>query len=149
MSAASDICVRPFEPRDQDGARRVVLEGMRERWGTLDETLNPDLSDIERSYADGAFFVAEHGGAIVGTGGLLPRGGRTIEIVRMSTLQAYRRRGVARLVLTSVIAEARRRGSTRVVLATNLDWREAILLYESFGMRRLPVDRAACFELLL
>lgn len=145
----SNIRVRAFEARDQDGARRVVLEGMRERWGTLDETLNPDLSDIERSYADGAFFVAECGGAIVGTGGLLPRGDRSAEIVRMSTLQAYRRRGVARSVLTSLIAEARRRELSRVVLATNLDWREAILFYESFGMTRLPVDEAACFELLL
>lgn len=145
----SDIRVRALEARDQDGARRVVLEGMRERWGTLDETLNPDLSDIARAYADGAFLVAECGGAIVGTGGLLPRGDRSVEIVRMSTLRAYRRRGIARLVLTSLVAEARRRDLSRVVLATNLDWREAIALYEAFGMTRLPVDEAACFELLL
>lgn len=43
------IKVRPFETRDQVAARKLILSGLGEHFGFIDERLNPDLDDIEFS----------------------------------------------------------------------------------------------------
>ena len=42
----SGIVVRRFAPADQDAARRLILEGLGAHFGSIDESLNPDLDDI-------------------------------------------------------------------------------------------------------
>jgi ribosomal protein S18 acetylase RimI-like enzyme len=146
------VVVRAFEARDQQAARNVILEGMREHWGTLDLTLNRDLDDIELSYADGVFVVAECDGRLIATGAMVPREEESCEIVRMSTLRDYRRQGIARRVLRMLLREAKAHGYAHVRLATNADWSDAIAFYEKFGMIRVPDARqpgAAFFELTL
>jgi hypothetical protein len=80
----SPLVVVPFSPDHQTQARQLIVSGLGERWGTLDDTRNPDLDDLAASFASGAFLVAVRAGTVVGTGGLLPRGPETVEIVRMS-----------------------------------------------------------------
>jgi hypothetical protein len=65
-----ELLVRPFEPRDQRGARRLIIEGLGARCGHIDESLNPDLDDIATSYASAVCLVVEHARCIVGTGAL-------------------------------------------------------------------------------
>jgi GNAT superfamily N-acetyltransferase len=145
-----DIVVRPFEARDQRAARAVILAGLGEHFGAIDETLNPDLNDIAASYGGAAFLVACDGDEIVGTGALTPRPDGVAIVSRMSTAAAHRRRGVAREVLSRLVDAARERGCTRVVLGTNIDWEDAIAFYRAFGfeeMRRTPTG--VLFELVL
>jgi len=152
IGKASTVVVRRFAPADQDAARNVILEGMRDHWGALDPTLNRDLDDIELSYADGVFVVAEHDGAVVATGALIPRDDECGEVVRMSTLRNHRRRGIARRVLNALVDEARARGYAQVRLDTNADWRDAVAFYDRCGMIRLPDPHSggtARFELTL
>lgn len=144
------LIVRPFEPGDQSVARSLVLEGLGEHFGVIDETLNPDLNDIAASYASGIFLVACDGDAIVGSGALTPRPDGVAIVSRMSTAATYRRRGVARTTLSRLVDVARERGCTRVVLGTNIDWEDAIAFYRAFGfeeMRRTPTG--VLFELVL
>ena len=116
-----DVQVRSFEPGDQKAARALILRGLGERFGAIDETLNPDLNDIAIAYADGAFLVACAGGEIVGTGALTPRADGVAIVSRMSTAAGHRRQGVARAVLVRLTRLARERGCDRVVLGTNVD----------------------------
>lgn len=132
------VLIRRFAPPDQQAARNVILEGMREHWGVLDPTLNRDLDDIESSYADAVFMVAVSDGAVVATGALVPRDDDCGEIVRMSTLREYRRRGVARRVLRTLVDEAAAREYVHLRLATAATWSNAIAFYEAFGMVRIP-----------
>ncbi len=145
-----NITVRPFEPRDQAAARALILEGLREHFGFIDETLNPDLHDIAASYESGLFVVACDGDAIAGTGAVTPQPDGTAIVTRMSTAGQHRRRGVARAVLTHLIEHARERGCTRVVVGTNAGWHDAIACYQAFGfseMRRTPTG--VLFEMSL
>ncbi|KAI9334509.1 acyl-CoA N-acyltransferase [Zopfochytrium polystomum] len=57
-SSRVELSIRPFRPADQAAARALVLDGLEERWGTLDPSLNGDLEDIARSY----YYSAESGG---------------------------------------------------------------------------------------
>ena len=112
--------VRLFEARDQEAARSAVLEGLRDHFGFIDETLNPDLDDIEASYLSSGqlFLVAEQGGGLVGTAGLLFETPGAARIVRMSVAREHRRRGIATELLRALIEEARLRSLRSLIAYT-------------------------------
>jgi hypothetical protein len=68
-----EITLRLFRPEDQTAVKNLILAGLKEHWGTLDPTLNPDLNDIAQTYANATFLVAWEGDRIIGTGALVPR----------------------------------------------------------------------------
>ena len=127
--------LRPFRPEDQDAVRTLILAGLKEHWGTLDPTLNPDLDDITTSYKDATVLVACEGGRIIGTGVLKPRDTDAGEIVRMSVAGTMRRRGIGRRILDALIAAGRERGYARIILETTETWDGAIAFYQSAGFK--------------
>ncbi len=128
-----DVTVRPFAPADQAEARRMILEGLREHFGFIDERLNRDLDDIAASYANGLFLVAEAKGKLVGTGALVHVIDGVDQVVRMSVDGGYRRRGIGRAILTRLLERARSAGRHWAVLGTNDDWDDAIAFYRANG----------------
>ena len=129
----ADLRIVPFEPADQARARALILAGMVEHWGTLDESLNPDLIDITSTYASGAFLCAWSGDDLVGTGALKRHADGTAEIVRMSVVRAWRRRGVGRAIVAALLDEARTLGHRRIILETTETWDDAVRFYLSLG----------------
>ncbi|MCB0078545.1 MAG: GNAT family N-acetyltransferase [Anaerolineales bacterium] len=127
--------VRPFAPRDQAAAHRLILHGLGERWGAIDPSLNPDLNDIAASFHDGGFWVAERAGALVGTAGWHRRAPKQAEIVRMAVATSHRRLGVGHALLQALLRDVRAHGISTVVLETNDDWHSAIAFYEANGFR--------------
>ncbi len=127
--------VRPFSPADQTAVRRLVLEGLREHFGVLDESRNSDLDDIAASYlaAGHAVVVAELGGGLVGTGTLVEEAPGVGRLVRMSVSPHHRRRGIGRALVAHLVDLARRRRYHRLLVETNDDWHDAIRLYEACG----------------
>lgn len=131
----SDATLRivPFKPVDQVAARALILTGLAERWGTLDDSLNPDLIDIASTYASGVFLCAWADDELVGTGALRNCEMGAVEIVRMSVARAWRRRGVGRAIAQALVSEARAQGYRRVVLETTETWEDAVRFYLGLG----------------
>lgn len=144
--AAPEITLRPFAPEDQPALRRLVLDGLGDHWGTIDETLNPDLDDIAGWYGPlgGYTVVAECGGRLVG-GGTLYRDDAdgndadAARLARMTVDRTLRGRGLGRRLVTHLVDEARERGYRAVVCETTDTWDDAIGLYLRCGFRE--VDR--------
>jgi ribosomal protein S18 acetylase RimI-like enzyme len=138
------IHIRPFAPADQIAARALVLEGLREHWGWLDPSLNPDLDNIVANYITSGhvFLIAEIGPVLAGAGALKITGD-VGQIVRVSVSPPYRRRGVGRALIAALLVTARARGLTRVWMETNDDWRDAIGLYQRCGFEEYN-RRAGC-----
>ena len=132
VSAGNDIRIERLDPAMQDTFRTLVLDGMAERWGAVDESLNTDLDDIDTHYKNDCVLVAVESATVVGTGILVLRATEG-EIVRMSVHWAYRRRGIARQVLAESVNLATSYGVKRIVVETNAKWIEARNLYEAFG----------------
>ena len=109
-----------------------MLDGIAERWGTVDTSLNPDLDDIETSYDGDGVLVALDGALVVGTGVLMLRAPEA-EVVRMAVWRDYRRRGIATRLLSELICLASERGINRIVVETNAKWTEARKSYEKAG----------------
>lgn len=134
--------IRRFQPEDQVPARELILTGLGEHWGFIDETLNPDVDDIAVHYPPESadFFVAEDAsGVIVGTAGLLREDAETGRIVRMSVAKSARGQGLGKRLVAQVETAARARGYSRLVCETTHNWSDAIALYRATGFTELGV----------
>ena len=136
-----EVTVRPFSGADQEAVRDLVLAGLRDHWGTLDPTLNPDLDNIDGHYASlgGRTIVAEIDGEIVGTGTLHRGDDATAILVRMSVSGAHRGRGVGKRLVRELADLARVEGYERLECETTDSWQDAIALYLACGFE--IVDR--------
>lgn len=126
---ASKLLIEPFSCADQQQARRLILAGLGEHWGLVDESMNRDLDDIAATYHNGVFLVGKVDGVVVGTGALIPRSREVGEIVRMSVTKELRRTGIARRILRELIVRALQFGLQRIVLETTAAWREVVAFY--------------------
>lgn len=101
-----------------------------------------DLADLEGNYwkKGGVFHVVlSPDGSIVGCAGLFQLSSAEVELRKMYLLPAARGRGIGKLLLSRLIADARRLGYQRVVLETASVLTEAIELYRSAGFS--PISR--------
>lgn len=144
------LSIRPFEPRDQDTVRRLILTGLGEHFGWIDETRNPDLDDIAAHYTEfgHTFVVAEMDGEIVGAAALKIEDQTTGRIVRMSVKRDHRRQGIGRALVTHLLDVARRQGFTQVRVSTEPDWHAAIKLYTQCGFKAYGRDDEDIFFVL-
>ena len=136
----SGLIIRAFAPSDQAAARRLILEGLAEHFGAVDETRNPDIDDIAANYIDRGhlFLVAEDALGLVGTAALVFEDGASAQVVRVSVAPRWRRRGLARALVMRLIEAGRARGLARLWMETNDDWEPAIELYRACGF--VPYD---------
>ena len=139
---AKRIVIRSYLASDQDEARWLILNGLGEHFGVIDESLNPDVDDIGMHYlaAGHRFIVAILDEMLVGTAGLLmetPLAGR---IVRVSVMCRYRRLGIGRALVDHLLELARQQGLHHVFVETNHDWLEVIHFYQNQGFTEYARD---------
>jgi GNAT superfamily N-acetyltransferase len=135
MSPSPDIRIKPFHKDDQDAARSLILKGLGERWGWINETINPDLDDIATTFAEGLFLTAWHGETLVGTGGVIPEDHHSFRVVRMSVERSYRRNGIATKILDELVSFAKTKRIPQLVLETTSTWKDAIAFYQQYGFQ--------------
>ncbi len=115
-----------------------VREYMNEP-GTLDD-IDPKIYQLPKS----VFMVAVQHSVIVGSGAILSVSETVCEVMRMYTSLAIRRQGVARHILTELLAFAQSAGYSEVRLASNKALLASHRLYESAGFSiATPWDLAA------
>jgi histidine triad (HIT) family protein len=123
----------PLRRQDQDAVRRLILAGLVEHWGFLDSSKNPDLDDLETSYAGQVFLTAWQDGRLAGSGALVFKGEGQGEIVRMSVDRELRRRGIGGALLNGLLGRAQAAGLRRVTLETTASWQDAVNFYLHSG----------------
>ncbi|MGI9432057.1 MAG: GNAT family N-acetyltransferase [Myxococcota bacterium] len=136
-----DFEVREFRESDELEARKVVLEGLGERFGFIDASLNPDLHTIAAHYPNEGhvFLVAESAEGLIGTTGLVFEASDRARLVRMSVDRSLRRHGVARALLARATKKAVERGIVELRVATQPEWGDAVAFYRAEGFE--PYDR--------
>ncbi len=129
--------LRRFRPADQPAVKALVLAGLAEHFPNLDDTLNPDLNDIQRCYIEsgGDVWVVNDSNIIIGCGALVAEKDaiNTWHIVRVSVHRDYRRQQIGQAISHRLLAVARCQGASRVLVETNHDWTGALRLYQSLG----------------
>lgn len=117
------------------GALNRELSGRFPEPGATHFRLDPD----EVSEGRGAFLVAYRNGVPVGCGAVRRLDPSTAELKRMYVVPAERGRGIGRLILENLEAEARRLGVRRLVLETGSRLEAALTLYRGSGYAPIPL----------
>ncbi len=134
-TANPHLHITHFTPSHQPAVRNLILQGLGEHWGWIDEEINTDLEDISRSYSAGHFVLGWLEDVLVATGALILETATSMRIVRMSVDREYRRRGIATGILDHLIQLARSSGVTSLVLETNEPWSDVVGFYLEYGFQ--------------
>jgi ribosomal protein S18 acetylase RimI-like enzyme len=108
---------------------------MKEHWGYIDPSKNPDLDHIAASYRNAIFVVAFRDDELVGTGALVAEEEGVGRVVRMTVARHFRRLGIGTMILRYLCEQAMVLGYTRVVLETTSSWTDAIDFYTAAGFK--------------
>src|SRR6476469_9443058 len=103
---SDSLMFRPFQPSDQAAVRGLVLAGLGDHFGTIDETMNPDLDDIAAAYValGHLVVVVELEGELAGTGTLMQEEPGAGRLVRMSVKRDLRGRGIGKKLVHHLLA---------------------------------------------
>ena len=85
----------------------------------------------------GAFLLVLRDGVLAAGGAFMKSSDTAAEVKRVWTSAAFRRQGMARIVMAELEREAARRGYTEIELTTGARQPEAVALYLSLGYRPL------------
>jgi GNAT superfamily N-acetyltransferase len=123
-SVSGQFYIRPFELKDQNEARQIILLGLEERFDFLDETLNSDVDHIHDHFIlpGDEFYVGILHDAMVCTGGLIKETADIGRVVRVSVLKELRRSGFATLMMEKLELAAQKKCYKKLVLETNKSW---------------------------
>ncbi len=148
------ISLVPFSPEHTEGVFSLILSIQQEEFGLpITRADQPDLAAIPDFYQRGAgnFWVALHGGTVVGTIALLDIGNREAALRKMFVAPSYRGSecGVAKRLLDTLLEWSRSRALQQVYLGTTAKFLAAHRFYEKHGFRQIdPVALPASFPVM-
>lgn len=135
----NELTFREFRREDEVELRILIQKGLGQRFGFIDESLNPDLHTLYDYYSTHGvtFLVVEADQAMIGCGALIrEHGSREVaRIVRVSVRQDYQGQGIGRAISQRLIEAAGANGFKRLLVETNADWNSALRLYQSLGFQ--------------
>lgn len=145
------LIIRTYEPRDRDAVWDLHVEGLVDMntWdGSRDSEWDADVRHVEPHYLvpGSHFWVVESPSPrpatrdpappLIATSAVRRHDDTAAEIKRMRVTKAYRRRGIARLLVEIAEDFCRRSGYSSIVLDTTDRQQPAQRLYESLGYTR-------------
>lgn len=142
--------IRDWQPTDRATAAELIRSVLAEYGLTCEpEQADQDVWHVEEAYwkTGGEFWVVEHDGQLVGTGGYYPikRGDRAVEVRKMYLLPAVRRQGLGRFLLHTLETAIAQRGYQQIWVETATVLKEAVRLYETNGYQMgNGVETARC-----
>ena len=143
--------IRKFKKEDQFAAQNIILNGLKEYWGSIDNTLNPDVYDVEKAFLQErcTFVVAELDGRVIGTGGLKKTDDpTTVELCRVSVDKSQRRQGIAKAIVIKLFEYASEMGYKKVLVETTKTWVAPRTLYKKLGFIEFSEDEKDVYMIL-
>ncbi len=138
-----DVKIIPYRTEHRHDFKQLNLEWLDHFHLTESHDL-VILDDPEGEVIDkgGFIFMAEVGGKIVGSAGLMKEDEGVYELIKMTVTEAYRGKGIARLLIERCLYKAREIGAEKVTLFSNHQLQTAISLYAKYGFQHTEVVNA-------
>lgn len=87
----------------------------------------------------GFLWLAKTGETIVGSAGIMKEPGGLFELVKMTVEDAYKGKGIGKILLETCIAKAKECGAKKLELFSNSQLTTALKLYEKYGFKQVEV----------
>jgi ribosomal protein S18 acetylase RimI-like enzyme len=146
MNASIHHCPEDFDAKhmrirlasDQDyGALREIFQESVIEGQVGDNDTGADIDNLRDGYfadeGQSCFWVADFQALVVGMVGVQRTNDNTAEIRRLRVRSAYRRRGVATLLMERAMSFCRTQGYLKVILDVRVERGPAIQMFEKFG----------------
>ena len=131
--------LRDADPADLDAIMRIEHAVFpSDAWSR--ESMLAELSNRHTRYLV-AFDQGAPDDLLAYAGLLAPRGATQADIQSVAVVESARRRGLARTLVQTLIAEARDRGAREMFLEVRVDNPNAQALYDSLGFERIAVRK--------
>lgn len=138
-----DIKIIPYRSEHRADFKQLNLEWL-DHFNLTESHDLMILDDPEGEVIDkgGFIFMAETGGKIVGSAGLMKEHQGVYELIKMAVTESYRGKGIARLLIERCLYQAREIGAQKVTLFSNHQLQTAISLYAKYGFQHTEVVNA-------
>jgi [ribosomal protein S18]-alanine N-acetyltransferase len=133
--AASSVALRPMRWWDIEAVQRIEAALFPDPWSV--ETFWSELAHVPGTRH---YLVAEQAGRLAGYAGLVVIG-RQADVQTLAVATEVQGKGVGRLLLDALLAEARRRDAGEVLLEVRAENTAAQALYAAAGFERIAVRR--------
>ena len=135
-----EVSIIEYEQKYAADFKRLNLEWL-DKYSLTEEADLIILNNPEKEIlATGScIFLAKAGDEIVGSCALIPEAHGEYELAKMAVYAAFQGRGISKLLLEKCLAEAASKNAKRIFLLSNSQLRTALLLYEKYGFRHIPV----------
>lgn len=139
-TADDEIRIVPFR-REHGEAFYRLNRAWLDAHGLYEPADEVQLADPQGAVIDegGAVFIAERGGAVIGTAAVAPYGPGAVELLKVTVAETARGAGLGRRLVDVCIAHARRMGATRLVLVSSSRLQSALRLYGRMGFTHGPL----------
>ncbi len=131
-----NFLIRDWQTKDRSHAAEVIRSVLAEYGlGWEPDGADIDVVEVEKHYRQGAFWVVEHQGTVVGTAAYypVPRGEQAVEIRKMYLRPQVRGLGLGRFLLQSLETHITEQGFQQIWVETASVLKEAVQLYEASG----------------
>lgn len=138
-----EISIVAFRQEDAADFRTINLEWL-DKYGLTEAPDLLVLNDPQGEIIDkgGAIFLAKSEGVVVGTAALMKETPIQYELVKMGVVDAYKGKGISKMLMEACLQQANVFGAKRVYLQSNSQLKTAIGLYEKYGFKHIPVQDA-------
>jgi len=102
------------------------------------------LNDPKGTILDrgGFIWLAKAGDEIIGSAALMNEGHGIFELAKMSVTEAWRGKGISKLLIETCLKKAKETGANKLLLYSNHQLQTALKLYEKYGFKHVEVKDA-------
>lgn len=132
-----------YEDKYQPDFKRLNLEWLEKYHLTESHDLEI-LDDPQKFVIDkgGCIFLGMDGDKVIATAGLSKENDTEYELVKMFVDEAYRGRGISKILLERCLEEAKTLHANKVILYSNSQLKTALKLYEKYGFNYVDASNA-------
>ena len=134
------ISVIAFEPKYADDFKQLNLEWL-DKFGLTEAADLLMLNNPQKEIIDtgGCIFLAKAGENIVGSAALIKETVGRYELAKMAVAEAFRGKGISKLLIEACLERARKAGAERIYLSSNSQLTTALNLYQKYGFKYITV----------
>lgn len=139
--------LRLYKNSDKEGIIKLVSDVLFEIFNAEARNID-DLSDIKNEYFsnNGAFYVAEIDGRIIGVIGVRQERDKVARLRRMVVHKEYRKLKIGQRLLNKVFGFCKSRNYEKIILSTYPQMTAALKFYEKNGFKEFKRDEQIFLE---